>query len=74
MFLLWTVNSGCFAALFITVAGFATQALWNWLMPALFRLPAITRGQTYDLLLLSRILFGGFRGGRPGTWGRKRRE
>ncbi|MDB5269755.1 MAG: hypothetical protein JWP58_2795 [Hymenobacter sp.] len=63
-----------FAALFIAVAGFATQALWNWLMPSLFRLPAITLGQTYGLLLLSRILFGGFRGGRPGSWARKRRE
>ena len=51
-----------FAALFIA-AGFATQALWNWLMPALFRLPAISLGQTFGLLLLSRILFGGFRGG-----------
>ena len=63
-----------FAALFIAVAGFATQALWNWLMPALFRLPAITLGQTYGLLLLSRILFGGFRGERSGNWTRKRRE
>ncbi|WP_216726829.1 hypothetical protein [Hymenobacter siberiensis] len=63
-----------FAALFVTVVGFATQALWNWLMPALFRLPAITLGQTYGLLLLSRILFGGFRGGQPGGWARKRRE
>ena len=63
-----------FTALFIAVAGFATQALWNWLMPELFRLPAITLVQTYGLLLLSRILFGGFRGGRPGTWARKRHE
>lgn len=63
-----------FAALFIVVAGFATQALWNWLMPALFRLPAITLAQTYGLLVLSRILFGGFRGGQPGGWARKRRE
>ena len=64
-----------FAALFITAAGFLTQALWNWLMPALFRLPAITLGQTFGLLLLSRILFGGLRGGgRPGGWARKRRE
>ncbi|MDQ2795131.1 MAG: hypothetical protein M3Y12_14160 [Bacteroidota bacterium] len=60
-----------FAALFIAVAGFATQALWNWLMPALFRLPTITLGQTFGLLLLSRILFGG---GRAGGWARKRRE
>lgn len=64
-----------FAALFVTAAGFVTQALWNWLMPALFRLPSITLSQTFGLLLLSRILFGGFRGGgRPGGWARKRRE
>ena len=60
-----------FAALFITAAGLATQALWNWLMPALFRLPTISLGQTFGLLLLSRILFGGFRGGGRA---RKRRE
>ncbi|GAB3722165.1 hypothetical protein GCM10027594_02820 [Hymenobacter agri] len=63
-----------FAALLITVAGFVTQALWNWLMPALFRLPTITLGQTFGLLLLSRILFGGFRGGGRAGWARKRRE
>ena len=64
-----------FAALFITAAGFVTQALWNWLMPSLFRLPVITLGQTFGLLLLSRMLFGGLRGGgRAGGWARKRRE
>ena len=64
-----------FAALFVTVAIFATQALWNWLMPDLFHLPAISLGQTLGLLVLSRILFGGgFRGGRAGGWVRKRRE
>ncbi len=64
-----------FAALFITAAVFATQALWNWLMPSLFHLPAISLMQTMGLLLLSRILFG-FRGGggRHGGWARKRRE
>ena len=63
-----------FAALFIAVAVFATQALWNWLMPQLFHLPAIGLAQTLGLLLLSRILFGGFRGGRPGGWARRRKE
>ena len=64
-----------FAALFVAVAGFATQALWNWLMPVLFRLPVISLGQTYGLLLLCRILFGGSRpGGRAGGWTRKRGE
>lgn len=62
-----------FAALFVTVAVFVTQALWNWLMPDLFRLPPISIAQTFGLLLLSRILFG-FRGGRPGgSWAQKRK-
>ena len=63
-----------FAALFLSVAVLVTQALWNWLMPDLFHLPAIGLGQTLGLLVLSRILFGGFRGGQPGGWARKRRE
>ena len=62
-----------FAALFIAVAGFVTQSLWNWLVPGLFGLREITLAQTFGLLLLSRILFGGFRGGRAGAWARQRR-
>ena len=62
-----------FAAVFIAVAGIVTQSLWNWLVPALFKGPAISLGQTYGLLLLSRILFGGFRGGQAGGWARRRR-
>lgn len=62
-----------FGALFLAVVGYGTQALWNWLMPALFRLPPIGLAQTFGLLLLSRILFGGFRGGRPGTWAKRRK-
>ena len=61
-----------FAALFVTTAVFFTQYLWNWLMPDLFHLPAISLAQTFGLLLLSRIFFG-FRGGRTGSWGQKRK-
>ena len=64
-----------FAALFIVVVGLVTRELWNHLMPYIFHLPIISLPQTFGLLLLSRILFGGFRGGgRPGGWARKRRE
>ena len=62
-----------FAALFLTVAVFFTQYLWNWLVPELFHGPALTLGQTLGLLVLSRILFGGFRGGRSGDWARRRK-
>ena len=61
-----------FAALFVVAAGFATMSLWNWLMPIIFHLPALTFWQTLGLILLSRILTGGFgRGGRSG-WARGR--
>ena len=62
-----------FAALFLTVAVFVTQALWNWLVPELFHGPAINVGQTIGLLVLSRILFGGFRGGGAGSWAQRRK-
>ena len=56
------------------MAIFATQTLWNWLTPNFFHLYTISLAQTLGLLLLSPILFGGFQGGRPSGWTRKRRE
>ena len=44
----------------IAVFGFVVERLWNWLMPLLFGLRAITFAQSLGLLLLSKILFGGF--------------
>ena len=61
-----------FGALFIAVGGFLTMRLWNALVPDLFGGPIISFWQMLGLLLLSRILFGGFRGGRPGGWARRR--
>jgi hypothetical protein len=55
--------------LVIAIAGFgqAVHYLWNWLMPALFRLPTLTFWQAVGLLALSWMLFGGWRGFRgPG--------
>ena len=50
-------------ALFFAL-GFVVMALWNWLMPPIFGLRPITYWQAYGLLILSKILFGGLRGGR----------
>jgi hypothetical protein len=51
-------------AVMITVAvivfGYAIEHLWNWLMPAVFGLRTITFLQALGLLILSKILFGGF--------------
>jgi hypothetical protein len=44
--------------------------LWNWLMPALFKLPSVTFWQGFGLLMLGRLLFGGWGGGGYRMWGR----
>lgn len=52
-----------FAILGIIIAGvigLAVKLLWNWLMPELFGLNKITYWQGAGILVLSRILFGGF--------------
>ncbi len=49
----------------VAVFGFVLKELWNWLMPAIFPVHAISFWQAVGLLVLSKILFGGFRGG-PG--------
>jgi hypothetical protein len=62
------------APLITLVMGTVVKFLWNWLMPTLFHLPAITFWQTIGLLFLSWILFGGRRGFTPVTsrWERRR--
>lgn len=47
----------------ITVCGFLLMYLWNWLMPALFGWHTITFWQALGIFVLSKLLFGGFRGG-----------
>jgi hypothetical protein len=53
----------------IVLAGFgqAVYHLWNWLMPEIFGLRAITYWQGVGLMLLSWLLFGGLRGWFPGS-------
>jgi hypothetical protein len=65
-----------FAALFVTVFGFVVMRLWNWLMPVLFGWHSISFWQAVGILVLSKILFGGFRGhpGRHGQWRRRMME
>lgn len=59
---------GMIAIVAATVFGFVVMSLWNWLAPEVFGLRAITFWQALGLLVLSKLLFGGFRG-RPGFGG-----
>ena len=54
------------AALIVTVLSFVVMMLWNWLTPALFGWHVITFWQALGILILAKILFGGFRP-RPGA-------
>ena len=62
-----------FAAL---VMGFIVMTLWNWLAPEVFGFHEITFGQALGLLILCKILFGGFRGRSHcgGSWKRRMSE
>ncbi len=55
------------AAVAVAVFGFVTMHLWNWLTPALFGWKLISFWQAVGLVVLSRILFGGFHR-RFGRW------
>jgi hypothetical protein len=61
-----------FVLLASVVFGFIVQGLWNWLMPALFGWKVVTFWQAIGLVILSKILFGGFHGGPRGMHWRHR--
>lgn len=44
---------------FAAIGSIPTWMLWNWLMPEVFGLPRVSLWQSFGLLLLSGLLFGG---------------
>ncbi len=68
-----------FVLVMSVVLGFVVKGLWNALMPEIFGGPQITYWQALGLLLLSKILFGGFHrhgthGGGRSRWREQMRE
>ena len=73
----WVAKGAAFLVLvpaLIAVLSWVVMSLWNALIPALFHGPLVTFWQAVGLLVLSKILFGGFRGrgGHHGWHGRHR--
>lgn len=58
----WTLVGITLAAAFALVFGLAVKWLWNGLIPPIFGLGTITYWQAVGILLLSKLLFGAFRG------------
>jgi len=74
--LLRALKIAVFATAAVTIGGFLVMSLWNVLMPSIFAVRAISFSQALGLLVLSKILFGGFRphvGSGP-RWRRHMRE
>jgi len=57
-------------AAFVVLTGLVVMSVWNWTIPAIFHLGAITFWQAIGLFILSKILFG-FGGKGPGGFGGK---
>lgn len=80
----WAAKIVGFALLFVIAAGlfsWVVMALWNGvLVPSVSGVKVISWVQALGILVLSKILFGGFRGrggwrrGRGGFWNKEMRE
>jgi hypothetical protein len=71
----WILRFLKFAAILavaVLVFGFVVTHLWNYVMPSLFGLHMITFWQAVALVILGKLLFGGFRPGRGGMHWRGR--
>ena len=62
-----------FVCIVVAVVSFVVMRLWNALMPSIFGLHTIGYWQALGLLVLSKLLFGGFRPGHGGgqRWRRR---
>ncbi len=56
----YTIGGIFLAVVFALLFGIVVQHLWNWLMVGIFELPAITFWQAFGIIILAKILFGGF--------------
>jgi len=67
----WMIARGiALAVVGVAALSWAVMALWNWLLPTLFfGAHEVNYAQAVGLLVLSRILFGGFHG--RGGWHRR---
>ena len=72
--LIWIIPVAMLGMLLLVfIGGEIVMRLWNWLLPALFGWRLITFWQALALLVLCRILFGGWHGHGAGRTGMRRR-
>jgi len=62
----WILKIVAIGAAGVALIGWVVMTLWNWLAPEIFGWHPIGFVQAVALLVLCRILFGGFQGGHRG--------
>ena len=58
----WGLKIFALVAVAVAIAGLVVMSLWNWLAPDLFGWRPVSFLQALGLLILCRLLIGGFRG------------
>lgn len=66
---LWFFGGIAIGVIAIAAMSLAVMYLWNWLAPTVFKLPTIKFKHALGLLVLSKLLFGGFGGWHGGHRG-----
>ena len=56
----WVIIGLGFVGLFALVFGYVVKWVWNMFMPAVFGLSQITFWQAFGIVILAKLLFGGF--------------
>jgi hypothetical protein len=56
----WIVGGIVLAVFLAFIFGYFVMLLWNWIMPLLFGLPEIDYWLAFGIIILSRLIFGGF--------------
>src|SRR5579871_6362799 len=59
---IWIAKIIVIGVVAVTLLGFITMSLWNWLVPDLFHGPVISFWQAVGLFILSKILLSSFGG------------
>ena len=55
-FIIWLIVT----AVFSLAIGAPVMAIWNWIAPGIFGFPAIGYWQAFGVVLLAKLIFGGF--------------
>jgi hypothetical protein len=70
----WGVVGLALAAVFALIFGFVVKWIWNMLMPDLFGLKEITYWHAFGMVILAKLIFGGFGPHRDNHWRRDRKS